>query len=102
MSDNEEMRAGISILVASLNVYVKGKTAHCVRHYPERGEIYIFCNRFLGKFSGNLYNLPEYVHLKSQPAPLCEKCGSALQIATERFQVLCGKHPSELSAPDES
>ncbi len=99
---SEETLAGVSALIGTLKVYIpRGNTAHFVRHYPDRDEVYIFCNRYVGKYSGRLYAMNDSKTLDTLSARPCEKCATAIQGTLERFFVLCGRHPSELPAEDE-
>jgi hypothetical protein len=82
--------------LAGLSVYVKGNVAHLVRHFQDPEEIYIFCNRFIGKAGGTIYSVEEFDALKYNATPICAKCQAAVETAIERFGVLQGFRPTEL------
>ncbi len=82
-----------------LSVYVptqKSDVAHLVRHFQDTGEVYIFCNRYLGKPGGAIYSVEEFAALKYNDKPFCSKCQAAIEAAMERVGVLQGHHPAQL------
>jgi hypothetical protein len=82
--------------LTELSVYVKGNAAHLVRHFQDSDEIYIFCNRFMGKAGGVLYSVEEFDALKYNATPICARCQAAVETAIERFGVLQGFRPTQL------
>ncbi len=85
--------------LSGLSAYIpaqKGNVAHLVRHFLDTGEVYIFCNRYMGKPGGTTYSLEEFEALKYNDKPICSKCQAAIEATLERIGVLQGLRPSEL------
>lgn len=70
-----------------------GRMAHVVKVFADTGEVYIFCDRFLGKSSGQIVTPQEADATLAQGATCCIACITALEATMERLAVLKGKRP---------
>lgn len=78
----------MDLSLVGLSVYIptqKSNVAHLIRHFQDTGEVYIFCNRYLGKSSGAIHSIEGFDALKYNDRPLCGKCQAAIEAAIERI-----------------
>ena len=79
----------------SLYIPPPGIVGHVAKTFPDTGELYIFCTRFMGKVSGRVV-APENVDgVLARQDIACAECIAAIEATTERLAVLKGRHPGQ-------